>query len=165
VREAKTINDLRDLFNDHSVTPVLDGDKVYLVMQPTEEWEPNGYERGQVSIRSRSVITSDPEDLQVQAEMHNAVVELVHNPQFWRCTTVADQMTRFYGYDGGSMPAMFLRGKGRSPSRQHRIVGLTKKAGTPFTIHFESPEAAQTFLTLVGGSNGEKQEAPAPRND
>ncbi len=154
MREARTIADLMALYADLAVVPILDGNKVYLAMPLTNDWEPDTLERVLAEIRQQSVIPSDPETVQFQRAAHNAIIDLVHNPQFWRVTSVADQMTRFYGYDGGSMPPMFMRGEGRNPSVQWRMTGLTKKANELFTVHFESPEAAVTFITTV--SNGEK---------
>lgn len=149
MREARTIFDLRDLFRDYSVTPVREGNKVFLIMEPTEEWEPDSYERGQIAVRSRTVIPGEPEEFQRTA--HNAIVGLVFNPQFMRCTNVANQMSIFYGADGGSCPPMFMRGEGRLPSRRWRMTGLTKRRDEPFTIHFENEGAAITFLEQFNG--------------
>jgi hypothetical protein len=149
MREAKTINDVRELLDDHSVIAVLDGDKVYLIMKPTGDWEPSESELGQQHVRRRGEYPSDPEAIQFAAKAHNTIISLVFNPQFWRVTTVADQMTRFYGHDGGSMPAMFMRGKGRQPSREWRMTGMTKRSGEPFTIHFESESSAEKFISAA----------------
>lgn len=161
MRRAQTINDLKALFADHSVVPVLDGSNVYLAMPHTDEWNPDSWQQGQVAIRSKTVVSTDPESVQFQRTAHNTILGLVHSPQFMRVTTVADQMTIFYGHDNGSMPPMFLRGQGRQPSRQWRMTGLTKKAGEPFTVLFESPDAAVTFIKAIAGGDYMSLEKPS----
>lgn len=154
MRIAKSINDIIALFSDFSVCPVLDGNKVYIVMNPSKDWEPDQNQLNQIAVRSRPVIPSDPEDVQFANTSRNAILELVNNPQFMRCTTVADQITNFYGHDGGSFPPPFMRGKDRKTSQTWRMTGITKKANEPLTIHFESPDAAEKFIKAV--SNGSR---------
>ena len=148
-REAKTIGDLISLFRDFCVVPILDGNKVYLAMKPTKEWEPTESDRNQIAVRQRSVLEPDT----FPSTAHNAIIDLVFNPQFMRCSTVGWQVTSFYGHDGGSFPPPFMRGPNRKPSYQWGMTGITKKANELFTIHFLNPDKAKAFIGAV--SNGQ----------
>lgn len=139
---CKNINDIHILFNDYDVVLKHEQDKVYLLMEPTDDWAPVD----EPSIPKRDLT----DDTNFKREVHDVCRGLGNNPQFLRCTSVAHHFTNWAMSDEG-------RGCG--------ICKLEKKAGIPFTVYFYTVEQALHFVSMftlynaLRGHNG-----PADKN-
>ena len=134
-RIAKTIADVVDLLADHeAVLELREGGTCTVQFPSGEKWEcKSSPDEMPVRLNQDGSIYADPAGINHGRHARNVVRQLVASPEFWRKTTVADQLTRFKLRSGGD----------------HGLVKITKKGGQPLTLHFESPGAAKKFFKSV----------------
>lgn len=130
-RICQTIEDVKELLGDYNVSLGAVGTTV--VFDFPDPQEPSESDLATRRFREKPEIENDPPDLKFARKSHNAIINLVTSPEFWRKTTVADQLTRFY----------------QSAGKPFGIVKMTKRSGELLTMHFSIAEQATKFVQVI----------------
>ena len=137
-RKAKTIEDVKELLGDYDVELILQDEVVFLNFPVMEAYQnPNGPGKYEPAHKP-------DEGSQFKEDCRCTIRSLVENPQFWRVTTVVDQMdcfTRFY------------------EGKNHHILKLEKKKNQLPKMTFDSPGSARKFYEfLTEGKSDDRNE-------
>lgn len=126
-RIAKTISDVKELLGDYDVSLILHETFIFLVFPDMEKY--------QSRVKGSHVPANKPDQgRQFTENVRCTLRSLTDSPQFWRVTTVADQIDRFARFHDGA---------------NHGIVKVTKTKSEPLTIIFDSTESANKFHTYM----------------
>lgn len=129
-RECKTISDVRNLLADYEVSVELREDATITLQFPfIEKWQKKRYNKHELELVGDGNI-DEPSGVNRNRIIRNTIRSLIGSDQFWRCTTVADQITKFKMIDG----------------KKWGLDKITKKAGQPLTLHFSSEITANVFF-------------------
>lgn len=131
MRHCKTIFDLKELLADYGVQPRQQGDSIVLLMPPTDDWLPDQNADEMPLIGDGSF--DEPSGVNFARQSRNVIRELVGSPQFWRATTVANQVANFW---------LSLPDEGSSMG----FIRLRKKTEEPLTMLFTCEEMAKGFM-------------------
>jgi hypothetical protein len=128
-RIAKTIHDVKALLGDYNVELILHEEVVFLNFPVMEKYE-------NTSLPDKYVPAHKPDEgSQFKEDSRCVIRSLVENPQFWRMTTVMDQMHGFVQFYDGKV--------------YHGISSLKKKKNQLPTITFSSPKFAKLFYDFL----------------
>jgi len=139
-RICRNMSDLRELLGDYEVQIASKGENVYLLFPDSPSFKREFYFIPEPKVGGSEPPTledakpeNDPSGVNWRRLTRNTIRALTSSPQFWRCTTVADQMTEFKWNNG----------------EEWGIVKMYKRAGFPFTVVFSSPAKAKEFVEAV----------------
>lgn len=128
-RIAKTISNVKEMLGDYDVGLILQGNTVSLYFPDMEIYK-NHSHPGRYKPANKP-----DEGSQFRENTRCVIRSLVKNPQFWRMTTVMDQLHGFINFFDGK--------------KLHNIVSLKKKKNESPVITFDSAESAKKFYAFM----------------
>lgn len=131
-REARTLDDLADLFSDYAVVVQLtDGPEVYLKFPKAEDYAAKHSAKVSVDTHLADRLGTDyqPQGLAFAHASKSVIAGLLASPEFWRQTTVAMVVDNW-----------------RHRQQEYGKIKARKRAKEPFTLIFESHDLARRFF-------------------
>lgn len=131
-RQVKTLNDMLDLFSDYHVTVQLtDSEEVHITFPKINEYPAKYSAKTNLDTHLADRFNDgiyQPQSLAFSHKAKSAISALVSNPEFWRQTTVADQL-----------------GVWAFQQKDYGRVKAKKRANQPLMLVFKSHILARQF--------------------
>lgn len=132
-RIARTIQDVAELLSDYDVQILLvEGAAIEFHFPVSKE------DAEKIKLTSKYILSYyNPDQVRdeyrkVSLTVRGTIRSLVANPQFWRCTTVADQLGRF-----------------SLTNKDFGNLKVRKRKDEPLTLFFETPKQAKRFFVKI----------------
>ena len=132
MREAKTVKDVAELLSDYDVFIHLTENRTITFHFPIDKkyHHDNSLNKKRLEAADRM---RDDDSVKISRKVRYTIRSLVENPQFGRCTTVADQLSCFCQFHNEDFGKPTLR----------------KKAGEPLTMVFNNKTNALKFYRAL----------------